>query len=163
MSDEALRTVPRLATDAERRHIKTVTRHALDAVGGGEAFSPATRVEKAALSKYAGPAYPDHFIPADVLLELDRLAGAPLLVSTLARMLGYRLVPAEGDAPQAKLDLSDAQSVAKETGDVVNLLLTLLSSGRDLDAADRREILREVTEAKAALYHLVVKLAGGGH
>ena len=160
MPADDFRPIPRLATDAERRHLKAITRQAVQSVGGADAFVPATRIEAAALSKYGGNAYPDAFMPADVMLELDRLAGAPLIVGALAGMLGYRLVPA-GEDRAHELDIADAQAVAKETGDVVNLLLGILTSGRRLDAADRRSILKEVTEAKASLYRIVAKLAGG--
>lgn len=160
MSDETAREIPRLATDAERRHLKAMTLQAVHSVGGGDAFEPATRVKQGALSKYGSNSFPEHFIPLDVALELDRLSGSPVLIGACARMLGYRLVPA-GSSADDDLSLADAQSVAKETGDVVNLLLTLLTKGKPLDAADRRAVLKEVSEAKDSLYKLLAKLAGG--
>lgn len=155
--DDDLRVIPRLASDADRRALKSATDTALEQARGGSAFEPFTRVKKAALSKYASPSEPEHFMPLDVALELDRRNGAPLLTATLAGMLGYRLVPA-AQAEEDDLCLADAQAVAKETGDVVNLLLTLLASGKKLAAADRDMMLREVSEAKATLFRLAGKI-----
>ncbi|MBZ9822316.1 hypothetical protein [Mesorhizobium sp. CA4] len=156
-----IRAIPRLTTDAERRHLKGLTRTVLAGVNGGDAFSPVTRVEKAVLSKYGSISFPDHFIPLDVAVELDRFADAPTLIGGAAAMLGYRLVPT-GDADDAhQLTVADAQSVAKETSEVVTLLLTLLASGKKLDAADRQSVMKEVVEAKASLYRVVNKLSGG--
>lgn len=154
MSDND-RLIPRAASDAELRRLKSVTEQAVKLAGGGD-FEPHTRVKKAALSKYGSRSEPDHFIPLDVLVELDRHNGAPLIISTVAAMLGYRLVPA-AEAEDAALAIEDAKLVAKETGDVVNLLLSLLTSGKRLDAADRQSLLREITEAKAVLYRLASK------
>lgn len=148
--------LPRLADDAERRRLKSATEQAVKLCGGAD-FESRTRVKKAALSKYGGISEPDNFIPLDIILELDRHNGAPLITSALARMLGFRLVP-DNEAEEDSLRLADAQAIAKETGDVVNLLLSLLTSGERLDAGARQAILREVTEAHAALYRLASKV-----
>lgn len=160
MQNDDFREVPRLIDDSERRRLKSITFSQISAVGGGEAFEPSTRVKQAALSNYGNKAVPDKFIPLDVAIELDRFAPAPLLIGTAAAMLGFRLEPI-GPTASDVIGLADAQSVAKETGDVVNLLLTLLSSGKSLDEAGRRALVKEATEAIAPLYQLVAKLAGG--
>lgn len=151
--------LPPLVEDGERLRLKAATEQAVKLTGGAE-FELRSRVLKAALSKYGSRSQSDHFIPLDVALELDRHNGAPLVTSVLAGMQGYRLVPA-GEIEESELALADAQTIAKETGDVVNLLLTLLASGRKIDAADRRDVLREVAEAKACLYRLANKVSGG--
>ncbi|MCA0027366.1 MULTISPECIES: hypothetical protein [unclassified Mesorhizobium] len=154
------RAIPRLTTDAERRHLKGLTRTVLAGVNGGDAFAPSTRVEKAALSKYGSNSFPDHFIPLDVAIELDRFGDAPALIGAAAAMLGFRLVPA-GEAAGEEISVAASQSVAKETSDVVNLLLNLLAQRKHIDAADRRDILKEVTEAVAALYRVAARQGGG--
>ena len=157
MSDD--RILPRLSSDNERRRLKAATETAVK-MSGGLAFEPHTRVRKAVLSKYGGVSEPDHFIPLDVILELDRHNGAPLITSALAAMLGFRLTP-EAQSDEEEIGLADAQAIAKETGDVVNLLLSILTSKPRMDAADWRDVLREVTEAKAALFKLATKIGGG--
>ncbi|MBZ0161935.1 MAG: hypothetical protein K8H74_04410 [Notoacmeibacter sp.] len=159
MSDDDFRLIPRASTEAERRRLKSATEQAVKMAGGAD-FEPHTRVKKAALSKYGGMAEPDHFIPLDVILELDRHNGAPVITGVLARMQGFELRPIAAQE-EDELQLGDAQAIAKETGDVVNLLLGLLTSGKRLDAADRRDLMREVAEAKATLYRLAAKVGGG--
>lgn len=148
--------LPPLVTEEERRRLKGVADQAIKLTGGSQ-IEPRSRVKKAALSKYGSASEPDAFIPIDVILEVDRHNAAPLITSTLAAMQGYRLVLAE-EAEDAQLALADAQAVAKETGDVVNVLLSLLTSGRRMSAADRQEVLREIAEAKASLYRLASKI-----
>ncbi len=156
---DPIRKVPRLIEDGELRRLKTITAGALKAVGGGDAFEPSTRVRQAALSNYGNLAVPEKFIPLDVAIELDRAATAPLLIGEAARMLGFRLEPIDGAAASG-ISVSDAQSVAKESGDVVNKLLEVLASGKPLAFADRQALLKEITEAFAPLYQLTVKLGG---
>lgn len=156
--------LPRLADPAELRRLKSATEQAVK-LSGGSAFEAKTRVRKGALSKYGSPdreGETPHYIPLDVAVELDRHNGAPIVMSAAVGMLGYRLVPA-GEIEAAELCYSDAQSIAKETSDVVNILLEVLASGNRLDAASRSTILREITEAKTALYKLSSKIHGGGH
>ena len=154
------RDMPRLTTEEERRHLKTMTFMAVHSVGGGDAFEASTRVKQGVLSKYGSKSYPETFIPLDIAVELDRLGQSPVLIGACAKMLGYRLVPCGADDP-LPLTLCDAKDVAKETSDVVNLLLVLLAGGKPLDEAGRRQIAKEVTEAKDKLNSILVKSMGG--
>lgn len=155
-----LRNVPRLIEDHELRALKTATFNQVRAVGGADMFAPSTRVLQPALSNYGNKALPDKVIPLDVAVELDRAAGSPLLIGAAAGMLGYELSPRSLPAPAA-LGMDDAREVAKETSDVVNVLLQFLASGASLDEALRRELLREIGEAKARLYQLALKIVAG--
>jgi hypothetical protein len=159
MTNEPIRQVPRLISDEELRRLKTITAQALKAVGGGDAFEASTRVKQAALSNYGNNAVPDKFIPLDVAVELDRLAGAPLLLGAAARMLGFKLEPI-ASTENAGISVADVRSVAKESGDVVNKLLELLATGKPLALADRQMLLKEITEAFGPLYQLATKLGG---
>ena len=159
-ADEKPREVPRLIEDHELRSLKTTTFNQLRAVGGADAFAPSTRVLQPALSNYGNKALPDKVIPLDVAIELDRAAASPLLIGAAARMLDCELVP-RGREAVAALGMADAREVAKETSDVVNVLLDFLSSGAPLDEALRRELLREIGEAKAKLYQLALKIVAG--
>lgn len=162
MTDPDTNPLPRLAEDAELRRLKAATAEAVK-LSGGSQFESRTRVRRAALSKYGArpgaTTEPDAYMPLDVALELDRYNGAPLIAATLAGMLGYRLVP-EAQAEAEELQLSDAAAIAKETGDVVNALLAVLTAGKEISAADRQAILKEITEAKQALWRLTGKIGG---
>lgn len=152
--------IPRLTTEDERNQIKARTQQLIRLAGGVEFFAPVTGVNKAALSKYGSPSEPDSFIRADVIVELDRQIGAPMMVGMLAALLGYKLVPAEQDAP-AGVGIGDIAETARETGEVVTQLATALADGA-LDPAERRGLRKEIAEATATLTRLDRKLAGGG-
>lgn len=150
--------IPRLSSEEERRQIKVRTKQLVDLAGGGEFFAPVTGVDKAALSKYGGLAYPDSFIRADVILELDRQIGAPMMVETLAKMLGYRLVPIDDD-PGARIGVSDLTALHREGGELAGALSQALEDG-DVDSDERRNIRPLVARKIATLHRLDRKLAG---
>lgn len=155
--------LPRLAEAHELRRLKSATEQALKLAGLTE-FEERTRVKKAVLSKYLTEepeGEQPHFMPLDIILEVDRHNGAPIVTSALAGMLGFRLVPT-AEVEAAEVGYNDVHAISKETADVVNLLFEFLMSGRRLDAATRKELLRELTEAKQVLYRLAQKIAGGG-
>ena len=152
-------SLPRLTTDDERNQIKTRTQQLIRLAGGPEFFAPVTGVKKAQLSKYGSLSEPDHFIHADVIVELDRQIGAPMMVSMLAAMLGYRLVPIEEGEPD-ELTTADLADVATETSDVVRSLSTAMRNG-PMGSAARREVRREIAEAKRSLFLVDRKLARG--
>lgn len=147
--------LPRPSTEADRLELKAATRHALELAGRANTFAMVTRVEPPALSKYASPAEMTAFMPVDVVLDLDREIGAPMLTQALARMLGYRLVPIEPDAA-GTVGLEDLAEVQRETGDVVQKLATALPDG--IDAQERRELKKEIGEGIASLHRLDRKL-----
>lgn len=152
--------MPRLSTEQERRQIKIRTHQSMEQAGGPEFFAPVTPVNKAQLSKYGSLSEPDCFIRADVMLELDRQIGAPLMVGTLAAMLGYKLVPAEAEAQGEDVGFSDLSAIVGETGDVVKLLVEVLADGK-IDASERRQLAKEVTEALTAFMRLDGKVVAG--
>ncbi|WP_223478723.1 phage regulatory CII family protein [Oricola indica] len=149
----------RASSDHDRLALKAAVRLALKRVGGGDCFCHATRVGAPALSNYANANRDDSHMPLDVALDLDRDAGAPIVVGALARLNGYRLVPlqAAGSAP----DLEDIATIARETGDVVSALATALVDG-GVDSREAADIRREIEEANAALNRLAAKLTGPG-
>jgi hypothetical protein len=150
-------TIPRLTTDEERRHIKVRTAQLIAAAGGGEFLAPVTGVDKAALSKYGGLAYPDSFIRADVMIELDRQLQAPMMVEFMANLLGYTLVPLEPDQ-SAAVGVDDLADVHKETSEAVTSIATLVSGRADIAAA-KRAVFKETDEAIRALYRAQRKVA----
>ena len=149
----------RASSDHDRLALKAAVRLALKRVGGGDCFCHATRVGAPALSNYANANRDDSHMPLDVALDLDRDAGAPIVVGALARLTGYRLVPLQ--AGDSKPGLDDIAIIARETGDVVSALATALVDG-GVDSREAAEIHREIEEASAALNRLAAKLIGSG-
>jgi hypothetical protein len=156
--------LPRLSTEKERNQIKARTHQLFELAGGVEFFAPVTAVKKAALSKYASLGEPDKFIRADVIIELDRQIGAPMMVSMLAGMLGYKLVPMD-DGCENAIGHLDIATLAKEAGEAVTAVAIAASSqdaSGKLCPAATRSARKEISEAKAALHKIDRKLSGGG-
>jgi len=139
--------------------IKGATAVCLKLGGGLTSFARLTRVSGPVLSRYIDIHDPDNFekvIGVDVAVEADRRAGSPMIISEAARQLGYRLVPEDGQQPQAhKLSDGDVMDFMKEAMDVFNALREARADGR-ICAADKkaieeqlRELEREIAEVRA--------------
>lgn len=145
----------RTISDKQGLTLKAATRRAVDMAGGGEAFSHVTRIKAGNISKY-GSANEEHeetFMPIDVAVEADLEAGSPIILSAMAEMAGYRLVPADGCPvinATAPLGVLDALAIANEAADVVRAITEAMADGR-VDGADERTITREIDEAMKAM------------
>lgn len=128
--------------DIDRRALKTASRLLVSDLGGVDAFSSCTRATRSMASEYGNPAS-DRFIPVDVLLDAETIAGTPHVTATLARLLGYALIPVE---PRAAGDLSVA--LAEIGRDVAALFATAalaLAHGAPTEQ-ERQELQRELSE-----------------
>lgn len=155
-----MQKLPRLTTEDERNQIKVRTGQLVRLAGGVEFFAPVTGVNKAQLSKYGSLAETDCFIRADVIIELDRQLGAPMMVETLARMLGYGLVPLD-ETRREPVSPADVTAAQRETSEAVSATMQALEDGR-IDPSEKREVRREIAEGIASLHRLDRKVAGGG-
>lgn len=151
--------LPRPTSEQDRLDLKAATRRALE-LARPTKFAPVTRVDAAALSRYGAISEPEKFMPIDVVVDLCRDIGSPILVEEMARLLGYRLVPIEEPAEGGKVDLQDISDLSRENSDVVVALAAGLKDG--FDASHRREALRELSEERAMLHRIEHKVAGGG-
>ncbi len=147
--------MPRPTTEDERGDLKAATRQALKLARPSK-FALVTRVEASALSKYGDPFRDDAFIPIDVVADLERDIGAPLITEALAFAQGYRLVPIVPEKPQA-VTMADVAEISKEGGDVVQKIAAALSDGQ-IDPVERREISSEIAENIAVLRRLDRKI-----
>ena len=89
----------RPTTADERRQIKAATRRLSKLAGGAESACHVTRVGAPTLSKYGSLEHTEHFMPADVILDMEKDIGSPVVTAALAGLAGYRLVDAGGAAP----------------------------------------------------------------
>ncbi|WP_414901134.1 phage regulatory CII family protein [Rhizobium cremeum] len=138
----------RPSTEHDRARLKASTRAAIIAAGKAKQLAACSRVNEPQISRYVGGDYPD-FMPLDVILDCELLAGQPVMTAALADMLGYRLVPiAGGDETSLTLD---------HVLDAVNAVGELLRAFRDghsdghLDEAERREITNCFNESMKSL------------
>lgn len=144
----------RTISDKQGLALKAATRRAVDMAGGGDAFQHVTRIRAAQLSK-CGSANEENvatFLPVDVAVEADKEAGSPIILSAMAEVLGYQIVPIALAASVGVKPISerDALRVARQAADVVNAMVKAIEDGQ-VDSAEEREITREIDELKVAL------------
>jgi sugar phosphate isomerase/epimerase len=147
----------RVSTEQERKALKSAVRLALKLAGGPERFSHVTAVKCPELSKYAS-ASEDRQARIDVALELDREAGAPVVLGEMARLLGYSLGQGER-RDTAAATLADASRVARECLDVFNVVIEALADGR-IDPTEGRACRQQIAEAIRELAQLDARIAG---
>jgi hypothetical protein len=134
-----------LVTEDERLRIKNRTKQLVKLAGGPEIFQHSAGVPKDMLSKYGSLSEPN-FINAAVIVALDRQLEAPLMVGEMAAMLGYRLVPIEGDGGGDGLGIDDVQSMIKEGGEAEAASLAVASNPTCLRTV--REARKEISDVK---------------
>lgn len=144
----------RSISDKQGLTLKAATRRSVDMAGGGDALQHVTRVKAGNLSKYgsANEENEDKFMPIDVAVESDLEAGAPIILTAMAEILGYQVTPlAHASAADVKpITERDALRIAREAADVVNAMVRAIEDGT-VDSAEEREITREIDELKVAL------------
>lgn len=146
----------RTISEQERLSLKKATDGGYTLAGGITCLLPFTRVSTSTLSKYASEndEFRKHFIPLDVAIEVDRRLKSPLIIKVAAELLGYKLVPVQAASAKAARSTpvteSDATRVMKETMDVAQAIIKAREDNR-IDAADRKNILKEINEAIQAL------------
>ncbi len=134
--------------------LKTTWKCLVQNVGGLDATAACTRVNASLLSQY-GNVYGERFAPVDVILDVETIAGDPLVTAALARAQGYLLVPV---APRG----ADALSVrlAEIGRDVAALFATAAGAlardqpteaERDALARELDEVARVATETRMLL------------
>lgn len=151
----------RTISDRQGMTLKAAIRRAIEIAGGARSFAAVTRIKEGNLSKYGSPneEHAETFMPIDVAVEADLEAGSPIIVSAMAEMLGFKLVPINGvDENATVVTAADALNIANETGDVIRSITSALADGK-ICAADRKDITREVDEAVKAL-KIVLKKVG---
>lgn len=152
----------RTISDVEIRAIKSATEAAYTLGGGVTDFPEFTRVSVATLSKYASfnDEHEEKVIACDVAVEADRRAKSPRIVTAMARMLGYRLVPEAVQAASGPVTERDAHRVLSDSMDLSRAILDALLDSR-IDALERKNIAREGREALRAIEQVLAKLEEG--
>lgn len=140
----------RFTNDHERRDLSAATNRALREYGASN-FAPSTRVKEAQLSKYGNVQDDENFMPVDVVADLERALGAPIITEQLARLSGFRLVPDGGDG--AAPSLADVGAVADTKGKLLTALISALLDG-EVDPQEKRELLPLVRDAIGQLQAL---------
>jgi hypothetical protein len=138
----------RPTNDIERSALKTTFRMLLKLVGGQEAAENFTRGRHQTLNRYGNEKEPDCHAPIDVILDLERVHGQPLVTKLLADMAGYLLVKKVEQAGTSDM-LAHLSAVAKESGDVLTVLSGVVSGEADSEES-LRKLVKEAREGREA-------------
>ncbi|ATN32881.1 hypothetical protein ACO34A_03580 [Rhizobium sp. ACO-34A] len=137
----------RPSTEHDRARLKASTRAAIIAAGKAKQLSACSRVSEAQISRYVGD-YPD-FIPVDVMLDCEMLAGQPVITAALADMQGYRLVPIAGE-DGVGLTFDHVLDAVHTVGELLRAYRDGHADGH-LNEAERREITNCFIESLKSL------------
>lgn len=148
----------RISSDFERNALKSAARSALSLIGPAKQLVAVSRISEGYLSKCMNRDCPD-FLSVDVALEADRLAGAPVIVSAMADLLGFRLVPVDGEASSA----FDAAKGLDHVADAVAMAQSMREAAADgrIDELERREISDRINGQIKALQDMLRAVNGG--
>lgn len=122
----------RLVSLAEREALKKATNRAIRKDGGTQSDAARhTRVRQAQLarcSNHTNRDFENDFVAVDVAVELDRLAGHPIIAKEMLAQQGYIAIP----LPQVDAECADARQAAatiKELGEVLTAIGADLADG----------------------------------
>lgn len=151
----------RASCERQRAALKTATFAAVRAAGGGEAIAAAglTRVNPPMLSLYAAPHESERFAGLDVALDLDLVAGRPIIARQLASLQGFDLTrrTALPQTTAAGPSMADALILIREARDVEISVLAGLADGI-LTANEKRVVKTEIAELRAVLNSIEAKV-----
>jgi hypothetical protein len=141
----------RPTSDQERRSLKTVTQRGVREAGGSN-FAADTRVVESKLSEYGSVQHERSFMPIDIVADLERIIGYPLISEHLVQMQGFRIVVDTTTADEP--DMEDVGALSDAQGKLLSMLIRYAPDGYDF--RERREIL-PVAEALAAQLQDLIK------
>lgn len=146
----------RPTNEHERAGLKAVTNRALRQVGAAN-FAPDTRVSEGQLSKYGSVSEDEKYMPLDVIADLERVIGDPMISAYLAGLSGFKVVPDEHGHRAPTME--DVSAVADSKGRLLSALITALIDGH-VDHHEKRNLLPLVRDAIAQLQALEKGLLG---
>lgn len=130
--------------------LKAAYRRLIEAAGGLEAASEATRVAVSILSDYQNIHKLDRHMPGDIVADLEKSVGDPVVTRELAALQGRALSPVE-PLPDADSDrLAGACEAQIATTRVVETVIRNGADGVHTPAEDR-ELLRDQITAREIL------------
>lgn len=133
------------------RTLKATTKNLVQQVGGQDAASCFTRICRQRLSDYGNLQKPDSNMPVDVVLDLEKTLGDPLVTRRLAMLQGFALILLP-EARPGNQDVQELARIAQEFGDVVERVGKCLSDDGHIspDEIRKHALLGELDELISA-------------
>lgn len=140
--------------------LKAASRVLSKSLGGLEGAATCTNVTYQTLGRYQNVNDPN-FMPVDVVADLEREAGSPVVTRTLASLTGHVLVK-KPDVVGGRDWLRHLGAVSKECGDTISRLSEALADDGIVtaDESKRLQLRAEVREAMERLAALDMALEG---
>lgn len=153
----------RSISDKQGKMLKGATLRSLTMAGGGSVVQHSTRINEKTLSKQASGSdeHEKTFAAIDVAVEIDMLAGTPIITAMMAEMLGYQLVPinTEGSGHVAEaLAQRDAVHLMVEAMDAIKVFNDAMADNH-LDAGEKRAVAKEFEDAIKAFRAIMARMA----
>jgi hypothetical protein len=148
----------RISSDHERNALKSAARGALSLIGPAKQLCAVSRISESYLSKCINRDCPD-FLPLDVALEADRLAGSPVIVQAMADLLGFRLVPTEGERA-SEFNVEHAFNLVADAVAMAQTIREADADGRR-DEREKRAITDQINGQIKALQDALRAVNGG--
>lgn len=133
--------------DEKSLALKTAAKLLIARCGGLEAAASACRVSVSNLSEYGSRNHPERHMPVDVALQLEEVAGEPIVTGALARMQGHSCVRPDGEAVGV---LSEAVAAAARHAGEVTARFVEASADSRIDHRERADLLRHVHDLRVA-------------
>lgn len=151
----------RSISDKQGKMLKGAMLRSLTMAGGGSVVQHSTRINEKTLSKQASGS-DDHektFTAIDVAVEIDMLAGTPIITAMMAEMLGYQLVPIEpqgGHVAGALVQL-DAVHLVTEAMEAIKAFNDAMADNH-IDAGEKRIVANEFEDAIKAFRSVMSRM-----
>lgn len=130
--------------------IKTATRLLITRVGGLEAAASVCRLAASALSECSSRNHLERMLPLDVALQLEEVAGEPIVTAALARIQGRSLASPDPGAVPAVANAVGA--VVAQAGALAAQLIAAQADGHvcEVERAQMRGVAEQVRDAAEA-------------
>ncbi|MFN3943915.1 MAG: hypothetical protein ACK4K7_03150 [Allosphingosinicella sp.] len=149
----------------QRAH-KRAARLLIEKVGGFEAAEGFCRLRKSRLQQVCdtlNAANADAFMPADVIDELEAVAGEPVYTSFLANRQSYLLMPRPGaDGVSAACLTVHLATIASESADTVRTLAALVTQAEAMSPPQLAAATAQARELCEAAGLLIQRLEAEG-
>ncbi len=134
-----------LTSEEERRGLKTGFRALVARCGGLEASAAVTRLHKTQLAQAYDPQAQDRFPAIDVVADMERAAGEPVITKLLAAMHGMALVHVE---PISGCAMRAIANVGEHASEVFAAFGRAMADGA-ITAQERETLKREMLDLVA--------------
>lgn len=138
----------RPTTEQDRFSLKAAFRQLLKRAGGQEAAELVTRGRHQTLNRYGNPKEEDCHAPIDVIADLEREIGEPVVTRHLAEMNGFMLVKKTVASTGVDL-LAHVSALASETGEAVKAAVEAYADGSKSDE-ELENIVKQAGDAELA-------------